>query len=250
MRTLRRFLARAGLGSFLLLPLLSCGYPKPSKDQVTEILNRSAGFGEPKTVRVSKRLEVRTDEGMGGGPLDDIQLAKIESEMAILHANKLIELQDAYAPDGNGGYMHVITAQPAADAPAELFTETDEAAEGDMWRGARHYPGWRVAIAHRKVIAVTEILDPNSPTAERLAPGYVQASVDFRWVPTDVGQLFDQASPAFDDLPRDFQVGLIYSGDLDSHRTYSGRAWMTRGREGKDWRVTLFQCQRCTASQP
>ena len=250
MRTHRRLLTRARLGTFLLLPLLACGYPKPSKDDVVEILVRSPGFSEPKTVRVSRRIEVRTDPSMGAGPLDDRQLGKLESEVAILHANNLLDIQDRYAPDGEGGYAHIIDIQPSANAPADLFSEIDEPVNEDRFRRMRQTPGWRVAIAQRKIIGVTEILDPNSPNAERLSPGFVQVSVDFRWVPTDVGRLFDQASPAFDELPRELQVGLVYAGDLDSHRTYSGRAWMTRGREGKEWKVTLFQCSRCTATQP
>src|SRR5215216_2674976 len=202
MRILRRLLARARLGSFLLLPLLSCGYPKPSKEKVSEVLARSTGFSEPKTVRVSRRIDARTEPSMGAGPLDDRQLAKIESEVAILHANKLVDIQDSYAPGGDGGYVHVITIQPSADAPADLFAEIDEASGEEAWRSVRHTPGWRVAIAHRKIVAVTEILGADSPTAERLSPGFVQASVEFRWVPTEIGKLFDQAAPEFEELPR------------------------------------------------
>ena len=244
MRILRRLLARTRFGCFLLLPLLSCGYPRPSKEKVGDALARSNAFSDPKTVRVSRRVDARTGSSMGAGPLDDRQLAKIESELAILHANKLVDIQDVYAPDGDGGYTHIITVQPSADAPADLFVEVDEAAED--WNMARHTPGWRVAIAHRKLIAVTQILDSSSPEAERLSPGFVLASVDFRWVPTEIGKLFDQGLPEFDELPNELQRGLTYAAQLDSRRTFGGRAWMTQGREGKEWKVTLFQCQRCT----
>lgn len=250
MRTLRRLLAQARLGSFLFLPLLSCGYPKPSKQEVVDILSRSTGFDEAKTVRVSRRIDARTDPSMGAGQLDVPQLAKIESEVAILHANKLIDIQDSYSPSGDGGYQHILIIQPSADAPADLFTEIDEPSGEEAWRAVRHTPGWRVTIARRKIVGVTEVLGADSPTAERLSPGFVQASVEFRWVPTEVGQLFDQAAPEFEDYPRELQRGLVYAGDLDSRRTYAGRAWMTRGKEGREWRVTLFQCVRCTATQP
>jgi hypothetical protein len=250
MQTLRRLLARTRLGSFLLLPLLSCGYPRPSRAAVTEALGRSSAFTEPKTILVSRRLDARTDPSMGGGALDDRQLAKIESELAVLRANGLIDIQDVYGPSDDGGYSHIITVQPAADAPAGLFTPVDQPSGDEEWKPVRRTPGWRVAIAHRKLVSVTEVLDPNSPTAERLSPGFVQASVEFRWTPTTVGELFDQGGSAFEEMPRPLQVAVVYAGDLDSRRTYAGRAWMTRGREGKEWRVTLFQCQRCTATQP
>ena len=44
MRTLRRLLARTLLAPFLLLPLLSCSYPKPSEKTVATALVRTGGF--------------------------------------------------------------------------------------------------------------------------------------------------------------------------------------------------------------
>ena len=246
MRTLRLLLARTRLGTFLLLPLLSCAFPKPSAEEVGKALARSGPFVEPRTAIVPRRIDTRTDPSLGSGPLDDRQLSKVDGVLAILHMNKFVELEDVYAPDGDGGYRHVITVRPAADAPPALFTEVDEASTDQEWSRVRRTPGWRVALGHRKLIGVTQVLDSSSPAADRLSPGYVLASVDFKWVPTEVGEHFDQSSPAFDELPRELQIGATYAGDLDSGRTFSGRAWMTRGKEGKEWRVTLFQCQRCT----
>jgi hypothetical protein len=245
MLMIRRLLARSLLAPFLLLPLLSCGYPKPSADAVKKALARSSSFVEPKTVLVYRRLEAYTDDG---GPLDDRQLAKVDGVLAVLRVNKLLYVEDAYAPVSNaygrGSYQHVLTARPADDAPTDLFTETDEGPPPNPFIQGARVPGWRVTIAKRQLVGIGEVLDPNSPNAERLSPGYVLANFDFRWVPTELGKLFDQASTSFEDLPAQAQYAMMEASDLDSRRTYNARAYMTRGNDG-DWRVTLMECRRC-----
>src|SRR6478672_1797291 len=100
MRPLRRLLARSLL--FLFLPLLSCGNPTPSPKAVTEALGRSQ-FTDPKTVEIPRRIEARTPASFGGGALDDKQLATLDPVVAILHANKVVDIPDAYGPDGETG---------------------------------------------------------------------------------------------------------------------------------------------------
>lgn len=248
MRPLRRLLARTLLAPFLLLPLLSCGYAKPSAKAVVEALGRASTFTEPKTVLIPRRIEARTPASYGGGALDDRQLATLDPVVAILHANKIIDIQDVYGPDGGtGGYSHVLSVTPAEGIAPELFIETDDLPIAPPWQQIqiRKTPGWRVTLGRREIVKVTEILDSSSPNADRLSPGYVQASIVFKWIPTDIGKLFDQGSFGFDDLPRDLQVASANAADLDTRATYSGRAWMTRDKDGV-WKVTLFDCRRCS----
>src|SRR5690242_738259 len=94
MRPIRRLLARCLLAPFLLLPLLSCGYPKPSPAAVAQALSKSSAFVEPKTILVPPRVEAQTDESFGGGALDDNQLARIDPVLGILRANKVVDVQD------------------------------------------------------------------------------------------------------------------------------------------------------------
>ena len=250
MRTLRRLLARSLLAPFLLLPLLSCAYPRPSADAVEKALGRASTYVEPKTILVPRRIEAFTDGSAGGGPLDDHHLAKIDAALAILHVNHLVEIQDVYGPGGDGGYLHIVTVSPAADAPPGLFTEVDEATVEDRFGPrVRRTPGWRIALAQRKLVGISQILDSGSPAADRLSPGYVLVGFEFRWIPTSAGKLFDQAAPEFDDLPADLRIATMYAGDLDSHRTFAGRAWMTRDKNGA-WKVTLFDCPRACTTTP
>jgi hypothetical protein len=246
MRLLRRLLARSLFAPFLLLPLLSCSYPKPSSKTVASALVRTGAFAEPKTVVIPRRIEAPTDASMGGGALDDRQLAKIDPVVAILHANRLIEVQDVYGPDGGkGGYIHVLSIAPSSSASPDLFIETDEPGVGPFWTQVKKTPGWRVTLGRRELVTVGQIIDSSSPVADKLSPGYVLANVDFKWIPTDIGKLFDQGALSFDDLPRELQVASVNAGDLDSRATYSGRAWLTRDKKG-EWYVTLFDCRRCS----
>lgn len=246
MRTLRRLLKRTLLAPFLLLPLLSCGYPKPSADAVERALGRASTFIEPKTILVPRRIEAPTAAEIGGGALDDSQLAKIDAVVAILHANRLVDVQDVYGPNGDGGYLHIITVQPSPGASAALFAETEETTSDPLWSRVRRTAGWRVTLAERKITGISDILDSNSPAADRLSPGYVLVRFEFRWMPTEVGKLFDQGAPEFDDLSRELRYATVYAGDLDTRRSFGGRAWMTRGKDGA-WYVTLFDCPRnCT----
>ena len=245
MRPLRRLLARSFLGPFLLLPLLSCGNPKPSPKAVAEALGRSSTFVEPKMVVIPRRIEARTPPTFGGGALDDRQLATIDPVVGILHANKMVNVQDVYGPDpGTGGYTHIISVTPAGDASPELFTETDEPGSDPTWQRVQKTPGWRVTLGRRELVRVWQVNDASSPN-EKLAPGYVIARFDFRWIPTDVGKLFDQGDIGFDELPRDLQVASVNAGDLDTRKTYAGQAWLTRDKNG-DWKVTMFDCRRCS----
>lgn len=248
MRPLRRLLARSLLAPLLLLPLLSCGYPKPSPRAVEAALAKATTFVEPRTVVVPRRVEAHTEASSGGGTLDDRQLAKIDPVLAILHANKLVELQDLYGPDGGeGGYVHILTVMPSSSASPDLFTETDEAPSGPNWSWAsvKKTPGWRVTLGRREVMKVWQVLDSSSPDAEKLAPGYVLARFDFHWIPTEIGNLFDQGALGYDDLSRDLQIAVVNAADMDSRATYAGMAWLTRDKNG-DWRVTMFDCRRCS----
>jgi hypothetical protein len=116
---------------------------------------------------------------------------------------------------------------------------------GPFWTQVKKTPGWRVTLGRRELVTVGQIIDSSSPVADRLSPGYVLANVDFKWIPTDIGKLFDQGALSFDDLPRELQVASVNAGDLDSRATYSGRAWLTRDKKG-EWYVTLFDCRRCS----
>src|SRR5689334_10086640 len=149
MRPLRRLLARTLLAPFLLLPLLSCGYPKPSPKVVAAALTRASSFTEPRMVVIPRRVEAHTASTIGGGVLDDRQLAVIDPVVAILHANKIVDVQDSYAPEGStGGYFHILTIAPTTDQPADLFIETDEPPSGPewSWRQMKKIPGWRVTL--------------------------------------------------------------------------------------------------------
>ncbi|HZI43185.1 MAG TPA: hypothetical protein VFD67_15805 [Gemmatimonadaceae bacterium] len=248
MRPLRRLLARTLLAPLLLLPLLSCSYPKPSAKTVASALVRAGAFAEPKTVLVARRIEVHTDASMGGGALDDRQLSKIDPVVAIMHANGLLVVQDVYGPDGGmGGYQHVISIAPASSTSPELFVETDETGTpvGPAWTQTHKTPGWRVTLGRRELVNVDQIIDSSSPVAERLSPGYVLASVGFKWIPNDIGKLFDQGALDFDNMPRELQMASVNAADLDSRATYNGRAWLTRDKKG-EWYVTLFDCRRCS----
>jgi hypothetical protein len=246
MRPIRRLLARCLLAPLLLLPLLSCGYPKPSPAVVKDVLSHSSGFVEPKTVLIPRRVEARTDATFGGGSLDDRQLAKLDPVLGILHANRMVDIQDVYSPDGGtGGYYHILTVTPSSDASSDLFVESDEPASGPSWSPIRKTPGWRVTLGRREVIKVWQVIDSSSPMADKLSPGYVLASFDFHWIPTEIGKLFDQGSLAFDDLPRELQAATISAGDLDSRASYAARAWLTRDKTGA-WRVTMIDCRRCS----
>lgn len=243
MRPLRRLLARSLL--FLFLPLLSCGNPTPSPKAVVEALGHSQ-FIDPKTVEIPRRIEARTPSSFGGGALDDKQLATLDPVVAILHANNIVDIQDAYGPDaGTGGYMHVITVTPSSSTSPDLFVESDGPVQDAMWGKVRKTPGWHVTLARREVLRVWQVIDSSSPMADKLSPGYVLASFDFRWIPTDIGKLFDQGAFSFDDLSRDLQLATINAGDLDTRATYAGRAWLTRDKNGA-WKVTLFDCRRCS----
>lgn len=246
MRPIRRLLARCLLAPFLLLPLLSCGYPKPSPAVVAEVVSHSSAFVEPKTILIPRRVDAHTEASMGGGALDDRQLAKLDPVLGILHANKIVEIQDVYGPDGGtGGYFHSLTVVPASGVSPDLFVETDEPPSGPPWSQVKKTPGWRVTLGRREIIKVWQVIDSSSPMADKLSPGYVLASFDFHWIPTDIGKLFDQGSLAFDDLPRELQLATVSAGDLDSRASYAARAWLTRDKSGS-WRVTMIDCRRCS----
>lgn len=245
MRPIRRLLVRCLLAPLLLLPPLSCGYPKPSPAAVAQALSKSSAFVEPKTILVPRRVEAQTDESFGGGALDDNQLAKLDPVLGILRANKVVDVQDQYGPAGDGGYIHILTVTPANSVSPELFVESDEPGTDQSWSHVRRTPGWRVTLGRRELVKVGQVIDSSSPIAEKLSPGYVLANFDFHWIPTEIGKLFDQGSLAFDDLPRELQVATANAGDLDSRANYSGRAWLTRDKNG-DWRVTLIDCRRCS----
>jgi hypothetical protein len=246
MRPIRRLLARCLLAPLLLLPLLSCGYPKPSPAVVADVLSHSSGFVEPKTVLIPRRIEARTDATFGGGALDDGQLIKVDPVLAILHANRVVQIQDVYAPDGGrGGYYHILTVSPGSDVSPDLFVESDEPPSGPTWSQIKKTPGWRVTLGRREIIKVWQVIDSSSPMADKLSPGYVLASFDFHWIPTEIGKLFDQGTLAFDELPRELQLATISAGDLDSRASYAARAWLTRDQSGA-WRVTMIDCRRCS----
>src|SRR2546430_10460959 len=160
MHSLRRLLVRSLLAPLLLLPLLSCGYPKPTPKVVAAALAHSSTFVEPKTVITPRRVETNTDASMGGGAPDDRQLAKIHPVLAILHSNKLVDIQDVYGPDGGrGGYFHILTIAPASTASPDLFIETNEpAAQPPFWATkVKETPGWRVTLRPREIINVWRV---------------------------------------------------------------------------------------------
>lgn len=238
--------SRRLIAPLLLLPLVSCGYPKPSSKELEAALMRTSGFTDPKMVVLPRRIEVHTDESIGGGSLDDRQLEEVDVTVAILHANRLVDVHDVHSSDGDGGYMHIISIAPASDAPADLFVETDEPSKDPSWRSVRRTPGWRVILARRQFDLVWKIHDAHSKAEnEKILPGFVLAYFDFHWVPTEIGKLFDESGANYEDLSPELQAARRQlEGPLDGRLKYSGRAWLTRDRNG-DWKVTLFDCWRC-----
>src|SRR5256885_8285383 len=193
MPSLRRLLVRSLLAPLLLLPLLSCGYPKPTPKVVAAALAHSSTFVEPKSVITPPRVEANTDASMGGGALADRQLAKIHRVLAILHANKLVDIQDVYGPDGgSGGYFHILTIAPASTASPDLFIETNEPApQPPFWATkVRETPGWRVTLGRREIIKVWRGVHSSSPPPDRLSPRHGLARVDFPSIPTHIASLF------------------------------------------------------------
>lgn len=234
------------IAHLLFLPLLSCGYPTPSPKNVEAALMRPGGFTDPKMVVVPRRIEVHTDESFGGGSLDDRQLNDVDAVVAILHANKLVDVTDVHSSDGDGGYLHILSIAPASDAPADLFVETDEPSTDPSWKDVRKTPGWRVVLARRQFDRVWQIHDAHSAgDNEKISPGYELAYFDFHWIPTEIGSLFDESGVNYEDLSPELQAARRQlEGPLDSRLKYSARAWLTRDRNG-DWKVTLFECWRC-----
>lgn len=247
MRILRLLLARARSAT-LLLPLLGCGYPKPSSKEVVGALAASSTFGTPFTISIPSFIDAQTASSVGGGTLDDVQLSMLDAPVGVLHAHHLIDVRDTYGPSSGGGYRHLLAIAPAADAPAALFEpDTVPYPDVDPYRmnAVRKKAGWRVALASRTVSAVDKVVAHDSPEAERLSPGYVLARFGFRYAPTEIGQHFDVAAGAFDQFPAVMQTRLEEDFSIDSRRTEGGRAWLTRGADGA-WKVTLFDCPRCT----
>jgi hypothetical protein len=105
-------------------------------------------------------------------------------------------------------------------------------------------PGWRVALAHRELVRVIDVITPDDPTADRLSPGYVQANFEFKWIPTEVGAYFDMGSASYDELSDEQQRAVKWAGSLDSRKVYAARAWLRRDKEQK-WTVTGINCARC-----
>ena len=207
---------------------------------------RTGGFTDPKMAVVPRRIEVHTDESFGSGSLDDRQLDEVDAVVAILHANRLIDVADMHSSDGDGGYVHILSIAPASDAPADLFVETDEPSRDASWRDVRKTPGWRVMLARPQFDRVWQIHDAHSAADnEKISPGYDLAYFDFHWMPTEIGKLFDESGVNYEDLSPELQAAQRQlDGPLDSRLKYSGRAWLTRDKNG-DWKVTLFECWRC-----
>ena len=238
--------SRRLIAPLLLLPIVSCGYPKPSPKNIEAALMRAAGFTDPKIVAVPRRIEVHTDESFGSGPLDDRQLDEVDVVVAILHANQLIDVNDVHSSDGDGGFIHILTIAPASDAPTDLFVETDDPGRNPAQGAVRRTPGWHVMLARRQFDLVWQIHDAHSAADnEKLSPGYVLAYFDFHWIPTEIGKLFDESGANYEDLSPELQAARQQlDGPLDSRLKYSGRGWFTRDRTG-DWKVTLWECWRC-----
>lgn len=230
----------------LLLSVVSCGYPKPSDKDIQAALTRSGWFIDSKMGVVPSRLEVHTDESFGSGSLTDRQLEDVDPVVAILHANKLIDVTDVHSSDGEGGFIHILSLAPASDAPADLFVETDDPGRNPAREAVRRTPGWHVILARRRFDRAWQIHDAHSAgDNEKISPGYVLAYFDFHLLPTEIGTLFDEAGVNYEDLSPELQaVRPQLEGQLDSRLKYSGRAWLTRDGKG-DWKVTLFECWRC-----
>ena len=241
MSSLRRVIA-----PFVLLPVLSCGYPKPSSKDIEAALTRSGWFTDPKIGAVPRRIEVHTDESFGSGPLTDRQLDEVDVVLAILHANKLIDITDVHSSDGDGGFVHILSVTPASDAPADLFLETDDAGRNPVRGAVTRTAGWHVILARRQFDRAWQIHDAHSATDnEKISPGYVLAYFDFHMIPTEIGTLFDEAGANYEDLSPEQQAARQQlEGALDSRLKYSGRTWLTRDGQG-NWKVTLVECWRC-----
>lgn len=207
---------------------------------------RTGGFTDPRMVTVPRRIEVHTDESFGSGSLTDRQLDDVDAVVAILHANKLIDVNDLHSSDGDGGYVHILSIAPASDAPSDLFVETDEPTRDPSWKDVQKTPGWHVMLARGQLDRVWQIHDAQSAgDNEKISPGYILAYFDFHWMPTEIGKLFDESGVDYEELSPELQAARRQlERPLDSRLKNSGRAWLTRDRNG-DWKVTLFDCWRC-----
>jgi hypothetical protein len=245
LRLLRRKSTLRNLAPLLWLPLLACGGSKPSNKEVAAALAVSSQFVPPKTALVWRELYAQTTPEMGGGALNDQLLGKIDGVLPILRANDLVAIEDQAVSDGNGGYMHLMRVKPTETGIAtKAFHETDEQLPSDPYTRERRVPGWRLALANRELVRVVDVITPDNPLADKIAPGYVQANFEFKWIPTDVGVYFDMGSAGYDELSDQQQRAVKWAGSLDSRRVYAGRAWLRRDKEQK-WIVTGINCMRC-----
>jgi hypothetical protein len=245
LRPIRLLRTRSPIALLLWLPLLACGGSKPSHKDVAAALKASSQFTPPKAALVWKELYVRTGEEAGGGALNDKLLSKVDGVLPILRANDLVAIEDQAVSSGDGGYMHMMRVTPTdAGVATKAFLGTDEQPPADPYSRERRVAGWKVALAHRELVRVLDIIAAGDPTADKLSPGYVQANFEFKWIPTEVGALFDQGSTSFDDLSEEDQRAAKWAGKLDSRKLYVGRAWLHKDKELK-WVVTGINCTRC-----
>jgi hypothetical protein len=237
----------------LLALLTSACNDKPSKSEAEGLIAKYVAFRAPKTVRVPRRIVLRS-AGYASSysklRLDWDDFAQIDWVTQSMEQMHVVRVADnaRMATGPSESYDHYIDVYPTPEAlESGDFVEDEDDPPPTPWGPPNKVPGWKVAVAHRKLDGVTEILD-HTATTETVVRGQAVAYFDFKWVATKSGFAYDQATSEFASLRRG-PWAAARQLNIDSRIPLRAKALFFQDKNGR-WYVRAMECGRCGGFDP
>lgn len=205
-----------------------------------DLIRVSEPFSQPMTMKVNQRA---LPDG-----LERFSLRAVPEAFALEHLGLLrIDVSRVRVEvEGRPGSLYSSRSDPPETPFAmvdkvsiALTAEGREAAAGwevsSSVRNGDRITWWHVPVGRRELVSVGRVGPGPYDKGERELRA---VNFKWRWVPNEIGQVFDRANAASADLPA--RARHSYLARFDSAREYDGLAWF--GRKGEAWELVEVFC--------
>ena len=241
-------LRRAAATLSLAVLATACG-DKPSKQEAERLITQYPLFKTPKTARIPQRIVLGMAYGNShpGLQLTNEDWLNVDWVTHALSTARYVRVVDNARPMAmnDDSYEHFINVALTAEGQqtGDFVDDEDDPEPGWGNLPPSRTPGWKVAIARRKLEGIVELLDKNTST-ERILPGNAVAYIDFKWIPTTTGVLFDQGGDDINRLGLQAAANARQFFKLDSRLPLRAKVYFNRVEKGR-WMVKGMECGRC-----
>ena len=238
--------------------LAGCLSKPITTEEAATIIKESTAFNRPKFVRLPRQITFQRNyyTRYGQEKLFSIgQLANVDPVVAILKLQRMIRVDESIFGAG-GGVPHLFVITPTDIDSASLLPDVEEDRRDPQaiedtrverysrrtyqMSDVKRERAWRLNVGARELIEVDQIHNWKDANIE-IPVNELAVDFSWRWVPNEMGDVFDTRSSTFEAMPESVQVAARDFGvRMNTSERMHSRAFLRRGSDGK-WTLRVIE---------